>query len=118
MLPREIATPTASRTFESWGWRIKGESATARRAWTEADGALQRALAMAKAIAEPRQTWLSELALGRLRAALGRKREAREHYRAALDVIGALRARTQDPGLLAGLDRMSLIRALKELARD
>ena len=36
----ETAVPTRSRKFESWAWRIKGESATARRAWDEADDAL------------------------------------------------------------------------------
>src|SRR5262249_35892892 len=33
----EIATPTAARRSESWAWRIKGESATMRQMWTEAD---------------------------------------------------------------------------------
>jgi class 3 adenylate cyclase/tetratricopeptide (TPR) repeat protein len=114
----EIATPTAARTFESAAWRIKGESATARQAWREADGSLQRALSIAKAIAEPRQMWLSQLALGRLGTALGRKDEARERYRAALDVIESLRARTQDPGLRAGFERIMRIRELEGLARD
>jgi len=114
----EIATPTAARTFESAAWRIKGESATTRRAWTEANDLLQRALAIALAIAEPRQIWLSQLALGRLRAALGRKDEARERYRAALDMIEASRARVQDPGLRAGIERMALINELEGLTRD
>ena len=37
-----------SRKFESWAWRIKGESATARHAWGEAEEALRRALALAR----------------------------------------------------------------------
>jgi tetratricopeptide (TPR) repeat protein len=113
----EIATATASRTFESAAWRIKGESATARKRWNEADDLLQRALAIAKGIAEPRQMWLTQLAIGRLRAALGRKDEARAQYRAALDVIQATRARVQDAGLRAGIERLPLIRELEELAR-
>jgi class 3 adenylate cyclase/tetratricopeptide (TPR) repeat protein len=114
----EIATPTAARTFESWAWRIKGESATARQAWTEADESLQRALEIARVIAEPRQIWLSQLALGRLRAALGRKDDARGHYRAALDVIDAIRERVRDPGLRAGLECMPAVRELEELAPE
>ena len=114
----EIATPTAARTFESAAWRIKGESATARRAWTEAEDSMQRALSIADAIAEPRQIWLTRLALGRLDAALGRKDEARAHYRAALDVIQAVRARVRDSGLRAGLEGMPLVRELEGLTRD
>jgi tetratricopeptide (TPR) repeat protein len=114
----EAAMPTGSRKYESWAWRIRGESATARRAWTEADDALRRALAIAEAIAQPRQVWLSQLALGRLHAALGRGEDARERYRAALGVIASPRARTRDPGLRAGLERAPLIREVETLARD
>jgi hypothetical protein len=60
--------------------------------------------------------WQSQLALGRLRAALGRKDEARDHYRAALGIIVPLRARTLDPGLRTGLERTPLIRELEALA--
>jgi class 3 adenylate cyclase/tetratricopeptide (TPR) repeat protein len=114
----EIGTPTRSRKFESWAWRIKGESATMRRAWVEADDALRLALATAEAIKQPRQIWLSQVALGRLYGVLGRTDQARERYRAALGVILPLTARTQDPGLRAGLDRMPLIGEIKELTRD
>ena len=114
----EIATPTRSRKFESWAWRIKGESATARRAWSEADDALRRALAIAETIRQPRQTWLAHLALGRLDAALGRKEDARTRYRTAWSVITTLRARTQDPGLRVGLGSAPLIREIEDLARE
>ena len=39
-----LAAAARSRKYESWGWRLKGESATARRAWPEAEDALRRAL--------------------------------------------------------------------------
>ena len=68
--------PTRSRKYESWAWRIKGESATARRAWDEAEDALGRARALAEAIGQPRQRWMSQLAIGRLHAARGRREEA------------------------------------------
>src|SRR5207302_2048763 len=94
----ETAAPTRSRKYESWAWRIKGESATARRAWDEADDALRRARTLAEEIAQPRQTWLSQLATGRLQAALGRREAALRHYRAAWAIIANLRAGTQDRG--------------------
>ncbi len=113
----EIATPTASRQFESWAWRLKGEGATRRRAWAEAQDALGRAVEIADSIRHPRQQWLSRLALGRLRAAEGRGDDARRSYQAAWKIVTALRGRTSDPGLRAGLESASSIRELEDLAR-
>jgi tetratricopeptide (TPR) repeat protein len=113
----EIAVPTRSRKFESWAWRLKGESATARRAWGEAEEALRRALTIAEAIAQPRQTWLSQTALGRLFTALGRHEDARERYRAAWSIVSALQARTRDPELRGGLESSPLVREIAEHVR-
>ncbi|MGH7340076.1 MAG: hypothetical protein ACREKH_06270, partial [Candidatus Rokuibacteriota bacterium] len=113
----ELGTPTSSRPFESWAWRIKGESATRRRAWEEAQDALGRAVEIAESIRHPRQQWLSWLALGRLRAAEGRRDDARRCYQAAWKIVTALRARVSDPGLRAGLESAPSIRELEELAR-
>ena len=113
----EIATPTASRQFESWAWRIKGESATMRRAWGEARHALGRALSFAEGIRNPRQQWLSQVALGRLHAAEGRRDEARQAYQAAWSIVTTLRDRTKDPGLRSGLASAPSIRELEDLAR-
>jgi class 3 adenylate cyclase/tetratricopeptide (TPR) repeat protein len=113
----EIATPTASRQFESWAWRLKGESATRRRAWAEARDSLGRAVEIAESIRHPRQQWLSWLALGRLSAAEGRRDDARRSYQAAWKIVTALRGRTSDPGLRAGLESASSIRELEDLAR-
>ena len=112
----EIGVPTRSRKFEAWAWRIKGESATARHAWDEADQALRRALTIAEAIGQPRQTWLSQVALGHLDAARGRRDDALGRYRAAWAIITRLRAATQDPGLRAGLESSPLIREVEDLA--
>jgi len=112
----EAAVPTRSRKFESWAWRIKGESATARRAWDEADDALRHALSIAETIGQPRQTWMSQLAIGRLHAARGRREEALGHYRSAWTIIAGLRAATQDSGLRAGLETSPLIREVEDLA--
>ncbi|HKO22176.1 MAG TPA: adenylate/guanylate cyclase domain-containing protein, partial [Candidatus Eisenbacteria bacterium] len=62
----EAATVPESRKYQAWAWRLKGESATARRAWGEAEEALRRALAIALGIAQPHQTWLGHLGLARL----------------------------------------------------
>jgi predicted ATPase/class 3 adenylate cyclase len=113
----ENSVPTGSRKYESWGWRIKGESATARRAWEEAGDALGRARALAAEIAQPRQTWMSQLATGRLQAALGRREASVRHYRAAWGIIAGLRAGTQDRDLRAGLESVPLIREAEDLAR-
>ena len=113
----EIGVPTRSRKFESWAWRIKGESATTRRAWDEAEDALRQALAIAEAIGQPRQTWLSQVALGRLDAARGRRDDARGRYQAASAIIAGLRGATRDPALRAGLESSPLIREVEDLAR-
>jgi class 3 adenylate cyclase/tetratricopeptide (TPR) repeat protein len=113
----ETGVPTHSRKYESWAWRIKGESATARRAWGEAEDALGRARAHAEAIGQPRQTWMSQLALGRLHAARGRREAALGHYRAAWTIIAGLRGGTQDRDLRAGLESSPLIREVEDLAR-
>jgi class 3 adenylate cyclase/tetratricopeptide (TPR) repeat protein len=113
----EIAAPTRSRKFESWAWRIKGEGATARRAWDEAEDALRRSLAIAESIGQPRQSWLSQVALGRLDAALGRRDDAQVRYRAAAAIIAGLRERTREPGLRAGLESSPLVREVEDLIR-
>src|SRR5581483_12037363 len=101
----ELAAPTRSRKYEAWAWRIRGESATRRRAWDEADDALRRALAIAESIRHPRQTWLTQVALGGLRAAQGRGDDARRRYRAAGEAVARARERTREPGLRSGLAR-------------
>jgi len=113
----ETAVPTRSRKFESWAWRIKGESATARRAWDEAEDALRRALAIAQTIGEPRQTWMSQVALGRLHTARGRREDALGCYRTAWSIIDGLRERTRDPALRAGLESSPLTREVEDLAK-
>jgi class 3 adenylate cyclase/tetratricopeptide (TPR) repeat protein len=113
----ETAVPTRSRKYESWAWRIKGESATARRAWGEAEDALGRARVLAEAISQPRQRWMTHLALGRLDAAKGRREEALAAYRAAWSIIAGLRERTRDAALRTGLESTPLIREVEDLAK-
>jgi tetratricopeptide (TPR) repeat protein len=113
----EVAVPTRSRKFESWAWRIKGDSATVRRAWGEAEEALRRSLSIAEAIGHARQTWLGHVALGRLDAARGRRDDARHRYRTAWDIIVGLRARTQEATLRAGLEASPLVSEVGDLAR-
>jgi class 3 adenylate cyclase/tetratricopeptide (TPR) repeat protein len=112
----ETAVPTRSRKYESWAWRLKGESALGRRAWDDADVALRRALAIAESIAQPRHAWQSLAALGRLHAARGRRDEARSCQRAARDLLVGLAATVQHPGLRAGLESTPAARELSALA--
>jgi hypothetical protein len=60
---------------------------------------------------------MSHLALGRLRAAQGRRDDARESYRAAWSILAALRERTRDPALRAGVASIPLAREVEDLAR-
>ena len=113
----EMATPTKSRKYESWAWRIKGESATVRRAWEEAEEALRRALAIAQSIGQPRQIWMSQAALGRLHAARGRRAESYACHREAWGIIDGLRAAVQHPGLRAGLESSPLVREVELFTR-
>ncbi|HEY4909352.1 MAG TPA: hypothetical protein VIJ73_07615, partial [Methylomirabilota bacterium] len=73
--------------------------------------------AIAESICQPRSTWLSEAALGRLQAARGRREDSLAHYRAAWALISALRRGLRDPGLRAGLETSPLIREVEDLAR-
>jgi len=113
----EMATAAGSQKYESWGWRLKGESATARRAWPEAEDALRRSLAIAEATEHPRQMWLSHLALGRLHEACGRKDDARAAYGAAWHIVKGLRDGSQDPGIREGLESQPAVRELLEWLR-
>ncbi len=113
----ETAPPGSSPKYEGWAWRIKGESAVARRAWGEAEDALRRALAIVEAIGQPRLIWQSHAALARLHAACGRAEEARAADRAALATISDLRARTRDPGLQAGFASLPAILEIEDRAR-
>ena len=113
----ELATPTSSREYESWAWRVKGESATALGAWDEAEDALRRSCTIAQSIRQPRSTWLSEVASGRLDAARGRREDALGHYRTVRALIASLRAGVRDPGLRAGLESSPLVREVEDLAR-
>jgi tetratricopeptide (TPR) repeat protein len=113
----EDAVLTRARKYESWGWRLRGESAVARRAWPEAEDALRRALAVAIEIGHPRMTWLAHLALGRFHDACGRKDDARAAHGQAWHLIKALRERTKDPGLRRGLESAPAVREVQERLR-
>jgi hypothetical protein len=108
-----MATATRSRKYESWGWRLIGESATARHAWEEADDALRRALAIAQGIGHARKTWLAHLALGRLHEVRGRRDDARAAYGAAWHIVRGLLERTKEPGLRRGLEFAPLVREVR-----
>lgn len=114
----ELATPTGARKYESWAWRLKGESARLRRAWDEAEDALQRALALAETLGQPRLTWMATFALGRLDRARGRHESAAKRFQHARTIVQRLREGTRDPSIRAGLDAMPMARELAALAQS
>jgi len=113
----EAATPARSRKYQAWAWRIMGESAIARHAWSEAEDVLRRALAVAVEIGQPRLTWQSHAALARLHAACGRAEHAGVEVGAAWTIISDLRERTADPGLRAGFSSLAAIHEIEDRAR-
>jgi tetratricopeptide (TPR) repeat protein len=100
----EIAVSTRSRKYESRARRLTGAAATARRRWDDADAALREALAIAEAIGEPRQTWKSLAALGRLHRGRGQPDGAYRHYRAARDLVDQIPSSLSDASLRRGLE--------------
>ena len=65
-------------------------------------------------IAEPRQTWKSYAALGRLHAARKEMEAAHRAYRSARELIEKVKAAVRDPHLRAGLEQAQAIREIYE----
>jgi class 3 adenylate cyclase/tetratricopeptide (TPR) repeat protein len=106
----ERATRTRSRKYLVKGWRLRGEIATARRMWEEADRALREALAAAEFIGNPTQLWKTHVALGELHSERKTPDAARQAYEAARTVIERTTSGLQSPALRASLERAPLIR--------
>ena len=111
----EQATRTASRKYIVRGWRLKGELALMQRQWDDAGSALRQALDGAVALGNPSELWKTHEALGHLRDAQGRREEARTAYRAALEVVGQMRARLSTPALKDALERAAFAQRLAAL---
>jgi class 3 adenylate cyclase/tetratricopeptide (TPR) repeat protein len=108
----EIAEPHRARKYESRAWRLKGESALARRRWDDAEQSLREALVIAKSIGEARQLWKVHEALGRLERQQGHMDAARKQYGAGRAVVERVLAQTNEAGLRAGLETMGEVREL------
>jgi tetratricopeptide (TPR) repeat protein len=108
----EIAVPTRSRKYEVRAWRVKGESALARRRFDEAREALDKALAIARQIGNPGQLWKTHAAVARFHEAAGRREQALAASRAAREVLDGVRTRLQNVELRAALDRAAFLRDL------
>ena len=108
----EIAVASRSRKYESRARRLAGEAATARRRWDDADTALRESLAIAEAIGEPRQTWMSLAALGRLHRGRGQSDGAYRHYRAARGLVDEILSAVSEPGLHRGLETSPDVREI------
>jgi tetratricopeptide (TPR) repeat protein len=112
----DAATRTDSRKNLVKGWRLTGEIAQARRRWDDAEQALRRALAVAEAIGNPPQLWLTHLALARLSSARGRADEARREAARGEAVVAAVLSQLRDEPLRASLARAAAVQELRALA--
>jgi tetratricopeptide (TPR) repeat protein len=113
----DIATRTRARKNLVKGWRTKGEIATRRRRWDEAEQALRQALATAQAVGNPGQLWRTHAALGHLNDATGKPEAARVAYVAAREVIDRIRAGLTAPELKSALESASFVQRIIELSR-
>ncbi len=105
----ERATRTRSRKYLVKGWRLRGEIASARRMWVDADHALREALGVAEILGNPTQLWQTHVALGRLHSKRKMPETAQLAYDTAGSVIDRMKAGLHNPGLRASLERASLI---------
>lgn len=95
-----------------------GEVATAPRQWEDAERVLGDALAIARAIGNPRQFWTTHAALGRLHAERKNMDLARQAYQAARGVLDGIKSALCDPRLRAGFETSPLIRRVYDLSRS
>ncbi len=114
----EIATRTRARKNLVKGWRARGEIATRQGRWDDAEHALREALTVALAVDNPGQLWRTHAALGRLREAQRRDKDAHAAYTAGLGVIDRMRAGLTTPETRAALDRAAFVKKLAERVRD
>ena len=112
----EIATRTRARKNLVKGWRIRGEIATRRRRWDDAESALREALTIAQAIGNPGQLWRTHAALGRFHDGAGKSHAARAAYAAGREVIEGMRNRLQTPELKSTLERAPFLQRIVELS--
>jgi tetratricopeptide (TPR) repeat protein len=101
----EIATRTNARKNLVKGWRLRGEIATARRQWDDAEAALREALTIAEIVGNPTQLWKTHVAVGRLHAATRGASAARQSYHKAREVLDRVVAGVRDADLRACLER-------------
>jgi tetratricopeptide (TPR) repeat protein len=112
----ELATRTSSRKNLAKGWRLRGQIAFARRQLDDAETAFRQSLAIAEAIENPRQLWVTRAALGELHMARQRPDLAGEAYRAARDVLDRVKGSLRDPRLRTSLEQAPAVRRVYELA--
>ena len=101
----EIATRTNARKNLVKGWRLRGEIATARRQWDDAEAALREALTIAEIVGNPTQLWKTHVAVGRLHAATRGASAARQSYHRAREILARVVAGVRDADLRASLER-------------
>jgi class 3 adenylate cyclase/tetratricopeptide (TPR) repeat protein len=111
-----LATDSRSRKYETWAWRLKAEIALRRKHWDEAHEALARACGIAEGLPLPLR-WRNQVAVGALHAAQGRHEAAAGTFASARAALHDMAAKTQEPGLRAGLTLPALSGSLGEFLR-
>jgi tetratricopeptide (TPR) repeat protein len=113
----EVAMPRRSRKYIAKALRLRGEAFLRRRDLDEADDHLRRALAVARAIANPTQLWRTHVSTARLAEARADPRKAEEEWTSAHQVIAMMTAAMNDQALSDCLMRLSLVREVQERTR-
>jgi class 3 adenylate cyclase/tetratricopeptide (TPR) repeat protein len=98
-----LSRPTRSRKYIARALRVLGDVARAERRWDDAERMLRESLETARAIRHPNETWKTELAVARLRAATGQRDDAAQMLGVARASIERIRTGVRDSRLLEGL---------------
>ena len=110
----KLAEPTLSRKNLVKGWRLKGHALLAQGQGEQAQGALSRALTIAREIGNPPQLWKTYQALGALYESQADLERARAAYQSAMDVIHGVAERLQDQELQRTFLTARLVQEIRE----
>jgi len=112
----EAASRTGSRKNLVKAYRLKGEIATARREWTEAEHYLGSALQIARSIGNPTQLWKTHVSFARLYEASGRREHAFKAYFSARAVVDKVHASLRKEDLRATFERAAFVQMIRSVA--
>ena len=114
----DIATRTNSRKYIVSGRRFQGQAELMMGNHLDTQQSLEKALALAQAIANPTQLWKTHLAWGQLHEARKRRDMAQQSYRAARSVLDQVKATVQTPDLRANLGHAPMMQQVYDLSQS